>query len=283
MKRISYSSLAFLAAMTLASVAGATPNPNGVQFKLHYLPPWDTLVQCPVSIPTTENNYPFSIAIQDSFMPCASWMNQSLWHFSEDGGATAARLHSADNFKFSTELVVDGTTAAGGEAYININPWWVEFDGRINVKAGMGGGEIAAFGGFMPFVTWTNAADPSNIWASSLSYVKGTVITLGIEYIGGPTGPSIAFPGRVKYYLNYGGTDYNTGYFPLSVGDTDQFDSVHNAPDCYVYAGGGIGVIGDSPNFDTKMKATWSNIQFTNLQSTPTKSSTWGAMKALYR
>ncbi len=288
MKRIGYYSLALLAATTL--VFGATtahalaPNPNNVHFTLHYMAPWETTIQCPVSIVTGTSNYPFSVAIQDSFLPCTGWMNNSFWRFSDDGGSTDALVHNDDNFRFSTDMVIDGNSAQGAEAFINIAPWWYPMDGRINVKGGFGGGEIAAFGGRMPFVTWTNPAAAQNYWGSSLSYVKGTTIHLGMEYISGPTGPSDLYPGRVKFYLTYGGTDYNTGYLLLDQGNPAE-DPPHGLWGILnpAYAGGGIGVISDGPNFDTYMKGTWSNITFENLQSTPTHSTTWGAMKALYR
>jgi hypothetical protein len=291
MKRIVTLSLAVLAAASFATTAFAlAPNPNGVHVQLKYLAPWEAVAQCPVSVSYATLNYPASIAVTDSFIPCTGWMNNHIWQYSEDGGASGAAVHPDDNFKYGADLVIDGSSAQGGEAYINLCPWWVAFDGRINVKGGFGGGEVAAFGGFMPFVTWTDPGNSFNYWGSALSYVKGTTIGLEIQYLGGPTGPSVGSPGMVTYKVHYGGTDYVTPGLPINVGDTDKWALANTfslpASDNQanqIMAGGGMGDISDGPNVDTYMRATWSNVYFTNLQSTATKTTTWGAMKALYR
>lgn len=276
MKRIGYYILAALALVAVTSVAQAqTPNPNGVHYTLR------VFNDCPASTVTTGGSYPSSFYIDDSVLPCSGFANLHVWRFSEDGGANPAVFHNNSNFHFCADLVITANNANGGEAGINIAPWWFLADGRINVR--IPDGEIAAFGGRMPFVTWTNPAASQNYWGSALSYVAGTTIHLEMTYISGPTGPSAAYPGRVQYSVGYGGNTYTTPWLLLDEGNPNE-DPPHGLWGILdpASAGGFLQARLDPGNFNSFVRATWNNVCYDNLQVVPTQNTSWGRLKSLY-
>jgi hypothetical protein len=269
MKRISYYILASLALVAFAAVAQAqTPNPNGVFYTLRN---WN---DCPASTVTTGGSYPSSFYIDDSVLPCTGFANQHIWRFSEDGGATPAVFHNNSNFTFCADLVISGADANGGEAGINIAPWWSISDGRINVR--VPDGEVAAFGGRMPFYSWT-ASD-------AVAYVQGTTIHLMMSYVSGPSGPSESSPGQVQYSVTYNSNTYTTPWFLLDMGNPSE-DPPHGLWGILdpASAGGFFQPRMEPGNFDSNLRATWSNVCYTNLQAVPTQSTSWGRLKGLYR
>lgn len=276
MKRIGYSILAALALVAVTSVAQAqTPNPNGVHYTLR------VFNDCPASTVTTGGSYPSSFYIDDSVLPCSGWANLHVWRFSEDGGANPAEFHNNSNFHFCADMVITANNANGGEAGINIAPWWFIADGRINVR--VPDGEIAAFGGRMPFVTWTNPAAAQNYWGSSLHYVAGTSIHLEMSYVSGPTGPSAAYPGRVQYSVGYEGNTYTTPWLLLDEGNVAEAP-LHGLWGILdpASAGGFVQPRLDPGNFSSFVRATWNNVCYDNLQVVPTQNTSWGRVKSLY-
>lgn len=268
MKRIGYHILAALALVAVTSVAQAqTPNPDGVFYTLRN---WN---DCPASTVTTGGSYPSSFFIDDSVLPCTGFANQHIWRFSEDAGATPAVFHNNSNFRFCADLVISGNDANGGEAGINIAPWWSLSDGRINVR--VHDGEIAAFGGRMPFKSWTGD--------HGLHYVLGTSIHLEMSYISGPFGPSAASPGQVQYSVTYGGT-FTTPWFLLDMGNAGE-DPPHGLWGILdpASAGGFFQPRLVPGDFNSNLRATWSNVCYENLQIVPTKTTSWGRLKGLYR
>jgi hypothetical protein len=269
MKRNGYCMLAMLALVAFASIAEAqTPNPNGVFYTLRN---WN---DCPASTVTTGGSYPSSFYIDDTMLPCTGYANQHIWRFSEDGGATPAVFHNNSNFIFYATLVISGADANGGEAGINIAPWWSLSDGRINVR--IPDGEIAAFGGRMPFFSWTATY--------GLHYVQDTPIQLQMMYLSGPSGPSAGAPGQVQYSVVYGGNTYTTPVFLLDQGNTSE-DPPHGLWGILdpASAGGFFQPRLDPGNFNSNLRATWSNVCYMNLQPVPTQPSSWGRLKSLYR
>jgi hypothetical protein len=269
MKRIGYSILAALALVAFASTVYAqTPNPNGVKFETRIYN------DCPASTVTTGGSYPSSFYIDDTTLPCSGYANLHIWQFSEDGGATTAQFGNNSNFHFCADLVISGEDANGGEAGINIAPWWWKVDGRINVR--IPDGEVAAFGGRMPFKNWTGD--------HGVVYVKDTSIHLEMTYVSGPSGPSAAAPGQVQYSVTYGANTYTTPWFLLDEG---------NVAEGVVHGNWGIlepSTVGgffqprlDPGNFSSNLRATWSNVCYDNLQVVPTQNTTWGRLKGLYR
>lgn len=269
MKRIA--TLFTLAALTVAATAFATPNPNGV-FTNFYIyqdcpPPFSTLV--------TTVNYPSLIQYQDTWIcPSASFENLHNWSFSADGGTTEAVFNNADAFRFGADFSIAGGFAEGG---IRISPWWgKETEGRINCKITNDGGtgEIACFGGYCPFYSFTVS--------NGIKYTGGVI---HLEMIYKPNALSASDPGTMEYLVRYQGGTYDSG--PLACGPANPSDPPHGTygMEDDGRAGGifapfvGASGAGNGPGTAT---GTWSNIFFTGLP-TPTNKTTWGQLKNLYK
>ena len=274
MKRISYKTLAsaFALALTLgaASAQAFSINPNAVHFTTRIYN------DCPASTVTTDGSaYPASIFIDDTFLPCSGFANLHIWQFSNDGGATASEFDNWSDFSFTTTMTMTGNDANGGEAGVNISPWYSAIDGRINCR--VPDGEVAAFGGRMPFYSWT---DPAH---GGLHYVLGTPITLTMTYH--HNGLTSASPGTVAYNVLYNSVNYPAGPFALDLGNASE-DPPHGVWGILspAHVGGFFQPRLDPGNFASTLRATWTNIQYTNFASTtPTEKSSWGKLKSLYR
>jgi hypothetical protein len=204
---------------------------------------------CPSSTLTTLNAYPALISIDDSVLDCFGFANLHVWRFSEDG-ATPRMFDNANIFSFSADLMLTGT--ADGEAGLQISPWWSpEVDGRFNVRTS--DGEIACFGGRLPFYSFTGS--------DGVTYVKGTSIHLSISYT--PNLLTEDYPGTVVYGLEYQGMSYSSGPLPFDMGNPNE-DPPHGlwgilSP---AYAGGHFQPFLQGGNAEAALHATWSNISF---------------------
>jgi hypothetical protein len=144
---------------------------------------------CPGSLFSYTNNYPALISMTDVNQNCFGFANLHLWRLSSDG-ATPAEFANADGFRFCADLQLTGNGAA--EAGLQIAPWWSQSDGRLNVKTTTG--EIAAFGGRLPFYSFS---DPAGY---DLHYQMGDVIHLEIIYR--PNSLTEADPATIEYIVN---------------------------------------------------------------------------------
>lgn len=268
MKRIGYSlaCLTGLAALAFtASVAMASPAINSaiVQERI-----WN---DCSGSTLNTTNSYPASIFISDDANDdCTGFANLHNWRFSEDG-ATAAVFNNADLFRMSAELVIDGP--GQGEAALQIAPWWSqEVDGRLNVRTT--DGEIAMFGGFLPFFSFSNTF--------GIFYTKGQTIRIEFNY--DPHSNTQGDPATMECKIEYGGNLYTSGILPFN-------NNNQNDPPQYGFFGigndsraGGVLQCLWFPGVNQEINATWTNIQYhPDAKPTPIESSTWGRIKTMYR
>ena len=198
MKRITFSSLACLtffpvlmATAFAPQAIAATPNPNSAVSKAKIFN------DCPGTTTTVVNNYPGSLSIEDANLGCLGGANLTNWSFSTDGVNQALFDNNAD-YRFSADLVISGT--GNGESGIRIGPWWSpDVDGRFNVR--VPDGEIACFGGRLPFYSFT-----ANY---GLHYVKGDPIHLEVTYK--PNLLNASSPATIKYSVTYLGTTYSSG------------------------------------------------------------------------
>src|SRR5262245_38116323 len=140
--------------------AFATPSVNGAVITTR------TFNDCPISTVSTTNNYPTSVSITDVMDTlCVGFANLHSWSFSADGGSTAAVFNNNSNFHFGADFEIDG--AGEGEGGLRISPWYGQFvDGRFMANATTG--EIACFGGALPFYSFTVN--------HGLHYTRGTTI-----------------------------------------------------------------------------------------------------------
>ena len=81
--------------------------------------------------------------------------------------ATAQLFANNGGFRFSADLTISGD--GEGEAGLQISPWWSQLvDGVFNVRTT--DGEIACFGGRLPFYSFTGS--------HGVTYVKGTTVRI---------------------------------------------------------------------------------------------------------
>ena len=257
------SMLAFAAVLALASPALALPVINGVSLNTRIFN------DCPGSVLTTNNSYPGSITISDQNAGCFGFANLHTWSYSTDL-ANPAEFVNGDHFLHAATVTITGT--GHGEAGLRISPWWSPLvDGRFNVRTT--DGEIAVFGGRLPFFSFTGAF--------GLNYVKGNPIRL--EMIYWPNGNSASLPGAIQYRLNYLGNDYAS---PLI-----HFDEANPAEDpphglwgilTPAYVGGYVQFLLGPSGPTGDLTAVWNDVTITQTPTSATPSS-WGRIKSLYK
>ena len=224
---------------------------------------------CPGSVLTTVNAYPASITITDVNTNCVGFANLHLWRLSEDG-TTPAFFANNDGFSLSTTLTIAGT--GEGEAGLQISPWWTNIDGRLNVRTT--DGEIAAFGGRLPFYSFSGAPH-------MLSYVKGTPITL--EMIYAPNDLNMGNPGTIEYKVTYNASTYSSGVLPFDQGNPAE-DPPYGLWGILNNAG-----VGGHAQFFVGQSGAGNGLEFDfrNVAYVPAtvgvEAKDWSTIKALYR
>jgi hypothetical protein len=263
MKRNGYSTIAcaVLVALSIAGAALASPNPNAATLELR------TFNDCPLSTLTPVNAYPASISINDVMDPsCVGFANLHSWSFSQDGGASAAEFNNLSNFKMCATFVIDGP--GEGEGGLRFSPWWARYvDGRFMANATTG--EIAVFGGRLPFYSFTGN--------HGISYVKGTPIYLELTYLA--NGLNSGSPASIQYRVTYNSNTYDS---PVLLYDEGNAAEGYGSWGC-LNDGRAGGYFQPRANTGASLTATWSDICYDNLDLVPTVPSTWGKLKSLYR
>jgi hypothetical protein len=256
--------LAMTVAVVLPAVVVATPNPNSAVLRLRIFN------DCPTSILTTQNDYPTLISIRDENLSCQGFANLHNWRFSEDGNNPAV-FNNADCFKYQTILEINGT--AEGEAGLQVSPWFSQdVDGRLNVRTN--DGEIACFGGRLPFYSFT-----AN---HGLRYDKGTAIYLQITYQ--PNGLSMNDPATIEYVVGYDNQLYSSGFLAFDEGNPNEpYGTWGILDDARV--GGHFQPFLQAGNPDAALQADFNFIKFEVLdcEVIPVDPSTWGRIKATYQ
>jgi hypothetical protein len=257
--------LALTAAIGLATSAFATPVPTSAVLHTRVFD------DCPISVLTTTNLFPALIQIDDQNQPpnpfCAGFANLHTWRFSTDG-ANALQFLNGDGFSFECEVVLNGA----GEGGLSLAPWWSpDADGLFNVRTT--DGEIACFGGRLPFFSFTGAF--------GLLYVNNTPIRLGITYI--PNGTSAGSPAQIVYNVRYNAINYTSGLLNFDQGNAAE-DPPHGQYGALNpwYAGGHVKMFVFPAGQPHGMVATWRDIQHTS-DTVGVENKTWGTMKSLYR
>lgn len=227
---------------------------------------------CPISILSVTNNYPTLIEISDTKNNCGGgFANRHCWRFSQDG-VDAQLFANNGGFSFAADVTASGD--GEGEAGLQISPWWSQLvDGVFNIRTT--DGEIACFGGRLPFYSFTGA--------QGLTYVKGTTIHMEMEYL--PNGLSEANPGTIEYRLDYNGMSYTSGPLAFDMGNPDEnppyglWGILNEAT-----AGGHMQMFLQEGADDATLTVMWENITFTDLGDVvATENSTWSNVKSLYR
>lgn len=263
--RILMLTLALALTAVLAGPASATEEPaNAAVFERVFN-------DCPTSILTVVNSYPTEISIEDQKNFCGGgFANRHAWRFSDDG-ATAYEFMNANGFSFSATMVISGGGEA--EAGLQISPWWSPLvDGSFNVRST--DGEIACFGGRLPFYSFTGN--------HGLNYAKGMPITLEIIYL--PNGLEELDPATIEYVVTYDGVTYNSGPLGFDMGNPDEdppyglWGILNQAT-----AGGHMQVLLQEGADDAATMVVWSDIDFVDLgDAVAVEGHTWSNVKSLF-
>lgn len=265
MRRITTTGLALAAGLALATAALAAPLPNSAVVHTRVFD------DCPISILTVTNLFPALVEINDQNQPpqplCAGFANLHTWRFSTDG-TNALQFQNGDTFEYNSTVTLNGA----GEGGLSLAPWWSpDADGLFNVRTT--DGEIACFGGRMPFFTFTGAF--------GLTYVNNTPIQLGISYF--PNGLSSSSPAQVVYNVRYNSINYTSGLLNFDQGNPAE-DPPHGQWGALNpwYAGGHVKMFLFPTGQPHGMDAKWGDIQYLT-GPVPTSKSSWGQLKKLYR
>jgi len=254
-----------LVAVGFVSDALATPHMNGAVVKTRIFN------DCPISVLTTINNYPAQIQFDESQLICFGWANLHNWTYSADGGMTEAVLNNGDSFGMAATVVLSGGNVNGAEAGLRLSPWWSkDVDGRFNIR--IPDGEIACFGGVLPFYSFTGT--------NGIRYVAGQPIRLEMCY--NPYRNRDWAPGQIKYRCYWQGVWYDSGWLPF--GNCTPGEEIHG---CY-------GIMDDARAGGYGQNRLTNGVQPSDVLTNffdicwaetpvPTVPMSWGKVKGLYR
>jgi len=196
----------------------------------------------PGSTLATVNNYPTLVEISDTRTGGGGFANLHNFHL-----ADAGVVHSFANGEFSSfsaDLTISG--AGDGEGGLQLSPWWSQnVDGRFNFRTT--DGEIAVFGGRLPFYSFTGS--------QGLTYTKGETVRVGFDY--NPNSLSAGDPATITYRLTMGSTDYTSGVLAFDEGNpAEGFGSWGHLDDARI--GGYVQVFSSAGNLTTQ----WGNMSY---------------------
>ena len=262
MKR-NLASLAIAGAVFAAATASATPDPNSAIFLLRIFN------DCAFSNITTTNTYPALLRIAETDLNCGGFANLHAWRFSVDG-VNQVLFPNNSAFRYAATVTLSGTVE--GEGGLQIAPWYNQDAGRFNVRTT--DGEIACFGGRLPFYSFTGNGVPP--------YVKGTPIRLQITYL--RNGLSMADPATIQYELDYQAVHYSSPVLAFDEGNPDEdppyglWGILNDAK-----VGGHVQPFLQAGNPNATFTADWADITYDNLKPISVDETSWGQLKNLYR
>ena len=249
--------------LTVTGVAAASgPNPNSAVLRERIYN------DCPSSTLTSTDTYPALVSFEDANLSCGGFANLHAWRLSEDN-TTETQFPNNTAFSLEFDMVVSGTAQA--EAGVQIAPWWSESDGRLNCRTT--DGEIACFGGRLPFYSFTAQ--------HGLHYVKGTSIHLKVTYYANDL--NMTNPATIEYEVTYGGT-FSSGPLAFDEGNPNEdppyglWGMLNNAR-----VGGYVQEFLQPGNPNANVTTTFTNIVFVNLKPVSVEPSSWGRVKNTYR
>ena len=179
------------------------------------------------------------------------WANRHNWRFSDDGGVTPAVFNNSDAFEMAADVTINGP--ANAEAALEVAPWWsLDVGGGLTVITW--NGEIAAFGGRMPYYNFT-----AN---HGITYTKGQTVGLAMAYV--PPGV-VSVAGQIKYDVSLGGSDYTSGWLAFDEGNPAE-DPPHGLWGILSPAEVGGYYL---PQVNTADPNNWSHVDFDNIHYAP--------------
>jgi hypothetical protein len=242
MKSIVFRSAGLLAIALGACSATASPVINGATIATRVFNdnPGTTL--------STTNTYPAQVLIEESGYVGGGFANLHNFSLSDDGGANPAVFLNEDGFTLEFDFTLSGS--ANGEGGMRISPWWSQdVDGRFQVRTT--DGEIACFGGRVPFYSFTAS--------HGLTYTKGDTVHMKAEYK--PNGLNAGSPGTMQYWYTDGSGTYTSGVLNFDEGNTSE-DPPHGLWGILSPARVG-GIVQPFVSTGADFTAEWGNIEYT--------------------
>ena len=274
MKRNRYFAAVVTGALVLGAAAtanaqlncpGSTPTPTSARIATR------VFNDCPTSTVTTTNLYPAQVQISDQNLDCFGGANLHSWSFSTDGGATSAQFENCSSYRWCADVTLSGTARCEGG--LRLAPWWSpDVDGRFMINKT--NGEIACFGGRLPFYSFTVN--------HGITYTAGVVAHMEAIYT--PNGLSAASPATIEYKIKLGaGPTYSSGLLNFDEGNVAE-GAVHgNWGALYPHTVGGYFQLNPGDGNAVGAVANFANICFEAGGPVPTIHSTWGRIKSIYR
>ncbi len=248
-------------AVSIPALAGS-PNPTGVVLNERIFN------DCPSSTLVSTDNYPAMVRFDDQNLSCGGFANLHNWRFSEDG-VSAIEYVNENSFRASADLTLTGTGCEGG---LSVSPWWSpDVDGRFNVR--IPDGEIACFGGRLPFYSFTSS--------HGINYAAGEVINIEVTYL--PNSLAQHAPATIQYDVLYLGNSYSSGPLPFDEGNPAE-DPPHGVWGMLSPAqvGGYVQMFLQGGNPAAGNTATWENVLYADLGTVATELNSFGQVKALF-
>ena len=161
----------------------------------------------PASTLSVINNYPAQVRFSDSNLVGTGFANRHNFRLSTDNGTTNAEFHNSHSFSVFADVTLGGTAGTNGEGGLQISPWWdPNVDGVLFMNTSTG--EVAAFGGRLPFYSFTAS--------QAITYTHGQTVRLGMEYEARSN--TAANPGRIRYWYNAA----NSGWINFDQGNPGE-------------------------------------------------------------
>lgn len=163
----------------------------------------------PGSSLVTVNSYPGTISFNDTNLVGTAFANRHNFRLSDSAGAAEAVFLNGDTFTVSSSVRIDGPGRA--EAGLNVSPWWSqEVDGVFMINGD--NGEIACFGGRLPFYSFTGNF--------GLTYTVGTTIRQTVEYAA--NGLNAVEPANIRYTYTDGSGTYQSPWLAFDQGNPGE-------------------------------------------------------------
>lgn len=197
----------------------------------------------PGSTLSQTNLYPANVTLSDNANGTpGGFANRHLMKLSDDGGASDAQFLNGDSFAFFADVTITGPAEGG----LMVSPWWSDNDGQIMLN-GISG-EIAIFGGRLPFYSFT---------ANGLSYVNGATYRMGVIY--NANSNTMADPATIQYMVRAFGVSHYSPIIPLDEGNTaeDPPHGLWGLLNPFEVGGYYQAVLGQGPS-----SISWTNMQF---------------------
>ena len=160
----------------------------------------------PNSTLTTTNLYPALIEFFDGPVGPGAFANRHNFRLSDNAGISDAVFLNGDAFIFEADVTLLGTGPVEGG--LQVSPWFSQqVDGQFNIR--LNDGEVAVFGGRLPFYTFTGN--------HGVLYAAGTTIHQKMVY--SPNGLSQASPATIEYIYTDGSGTYSSGPLAFDQGN----------------------------------------------------------------